>query len=218
LVRHLLAGLESLSCLKISPAEGLDADWTDPKTGKEVDFFFEDASRLHRPGKDTALYLEAGARQVQRLRHRADGLAAGLEAAFRRFAPDVPVVVESSSAVQFLDPAAIVLVVRLPVREVKPATERVLHRVTDLLVNGSCHEDVTFSDVGKTGASGTHPTPVIDIPQSGAPGTLPAPLADADALRKEFGTLQPLYTWFADLGSGPPPVEMLTRLSGLLST
>ena len=49
----------------------------------------------------------------------------------------MPVVVESSSAVGLLKPAAVVLVVRPPRREMKPATQAVLPMVTELLVNAS---------------------------------------------------------------------------------
>jgi hypothetical protein len=49
----------------------------------------------------------------------------------------MPVVVESSSAVPLLEPVAVILIVRPPIKEMKPATGRILHVVTDLLVNTS---------------------------------------------------------------------------------
>jgi hypothetical protein len=144
-VRHLLRSIAGLGCLKISPAVGKLEDPELEEGLRGRDFYLEEAGRLRREGKDTTLYLEAGARQVERLRHRGAGLAAGLEAAFERFPADVPIVVESSSAVELLDPVAVVLIVRPPLREMKPATERVLPRVTDLLVNGPRHDDDTLA-------------------------------------------------------------------------
>ena len=142
-VTHLLQNISGLGCLKISPAHGHHHDFDNVRVSGGNDFYFEDPGKLGRPGKDTAIYLDTGARQVERLRHRGDGLAPGLEAAFDRFQADIPVVVESSSAVQFLTPLAVVLVVRPPIREMKPATERILPDVTDLLINTSQHYDDT---------------------------------------------------------------------------
>lgn len=144
-VTHLLRSITGLGCLKISPAHDDHNDFDDGSVPGNVDYFFEDRARLRYPGKDTAIYLDAGARQVERLRHRGNALAAGLVAALKRFEAGIPVVVESSSAVEFLDPFAVVLVVRPPIREMKPATQRVLARVTDLLVNASRQDNVTSS-------------------------------------------------------------------------
>ena len=134
---HLLEQVDGLGCLKVSPVHSQHEEFEDGDLRSQDDFYFEKPSRLCQPGKDTALYLEAGARQVERLRHGGSGLRAGLEAAFKRFSTDLPIVVESSSAVDLLDPVAVILVVRPPIREMKPATQRVLHRVTDLLINAS---------------------------------------------------------------------------------
>ncbi len=57
----------------------------------------------------------------------------------------MPVVIESSSVVLLLEPVAVVLVVRIPMREMKPATERILDRITDLMVNAPA--DATSPDV-----------------------------------------------------------------------
>ena len=53
----------------------------------------------------------------------------------------MPVVVESSSAVRWLRPVAVVLVIRLPLREMKPSTEAILTRVSDLLINASDRDE-----------------------------------------------------------------------------
>ena len=137
LVVHLVRHLAGLGCLKISPAH----DWpeqlhADHGQGEE-DFHLADSSQLNQTDKDTALYLAAGAEQVEWLRHREDGLQPGLSAALQRFPATMPVVIESSSAVRLLQPAAVVLVVRPPIREMKPATLGILHLVTDLFVNAS---------------------------------------------------------------------------------
>ena len=136
-VTALLRRVGGLGCLKISPSR----DWpTGADRGAEAageGFYLEDSGRLHHPGKDTTLYLAAGATEVKRLRHQGDGLAAGLVVALRQYPPSMPVVVESSSAVRLLEPVAVVLVIRPPIREMKPSTEAVLSQVTDLLINAS---------------------------------------------------------------------------------
>ncbi len=136
-VTHLVRQIPGLGCLKISPAH----DWPDEESvaGRTTGpgFFLEGAADLNRPGKDTALYLTAGAAQVERLRHRGNGLAAGLNVALERFPRARPIVVESSSAAPLLSPVAIVLVVRPPLHEMKPATEAILALVTDLMINTS---------------------------------------------------------------------------------
>ncbi|MGD2108704.1 MAG: hypothetical protein PVI86_04865 [Phycisphaerae bacterium] len=180
-VMHLLRSLKRLNCLKISPAHGSHADFPQYHVQGTQDYFFEAPNRLRRPGKDTALYLDAGARHVERLRHRGPGLAPGLADAFTRFSPDTPVVVESSSAVELMSPVAVVLVARPPVREMKPATERILHRVTDLLINTPCHTNGTNSE--------------------------------AYRLRETFPSLESAQVWSADLGSEPPPAELLERIA-----
>ncbi|MFH0982526.1 MAG: hypothetical protein V2A79_13455 [Planctomycetota bacterium] len=134
---HLLHHVPGLGCLKISPTCEHPKESGDGAETAQKNFYLEDTARLQRPGKDTALYLAAGAAQVERLRHRRDGLAAGLTAALERFPATLPVVVECSSAVPFLQPTAVILVIRPPVREMKPTTEAILSRVTDLLVNAS---------------------------------------------------------------------------------
>jgi hypothetical protein len=136
-VTHLVRQIPDLGCLKISPGY----EWPEEQSpGGETsgqDFFLEADRHLNRPGKDTALYQAAGAARVERLRHRGNGLAAGLKAALQRFPAAMSVVVESSSAVLLLRPAAVVLVARPPIREMKPATAAILSRVTDLLINAS---------------------------------------------------------------------------------
>ena len=131
----LLRQFPGLGCLKISPAHDWPDEFAKDAEAAGEDFYLEDLTRLRRPGKDTALYLEAGAAEVKRLRHRGDGLAAGLDAALRCYPANMPVVVESSSAVRLLRPVAVILIVRPPLREMKPSTAAILSRVTDLLIN-----------------------------------------------------------------------------------
>ena len=137
LVAHLVRHIRGLGCLKISPAHDGQNQQTVNGARSELDFHLEDRTRLNQSGKDTALYLDAGAAHVEWLRHRQFGLAEGLHAALKRFPKAVPIIVESSSAVQLLDPAAVVMVVRPPIREVKPSTQAVLSRVNALLLNAS---------------------------------------------------------------------------------
>ncbi|HUU85874.1 MAG TPA: hypothetical protein VM243_20440 [Phycisphaerae bacterium] len=136
-VIHLVRHIPGLGCLKISP--GGDRLQQRPGRGKAIrpDYDLEDSQRLERSGTDTALYLTAGAAVVHRLRHRRDGLATGLHAALALYPESTPIVVESSRAVRLLHPAAVVLVVRPPIREMKPTTEAILPQVTDLLINSS---------------------------------------------------------------------------------
>jgi hypothetical protein len=137
---QVLARIPELGTLKISPVlDGPEA--STPGDGDVAeDFFLERPDRLHRPGKDTALYVQAGARHVERLRHRAGGLPVGITAAIARFPPDLPLIVESSRAVRLLTPVAVVLVVRPPPREIKPSTLDILPLVTDLVINASDRE------------------------------------------------------------------------------
>ena len=136
-VTHLVQSRPGLGCLKISPVCGADEPLPGRGNEGDRDFYFEPRAKLETPGKDTARYLGAGAGCVERLRHRAGGLAAGLREALTHFPPCMPVVVESSSAVPLLDPVAVILIVRPPLREMKPATQGILPLVTDLFVNTS---------------------------------------------------------------------------------
>ncbi|HNQ23568.1 MAG TPA: hypothetical protein PKK06_10785 [Phycisphaerae bacterium] len=133
-VLQLLRHLPGVGCLKISPVHDARAPWP---AGGAADFAFEAVDSLTCGDRDTGRYLSAGAAHVERLRHRGAGLRAGLAAACGRFPPGMPVIVESSSALVFLRPRCVLLVVRPPLREMKPATLAVLPRVTDLLWNMS---------------------------------------------------------------------------------
>lgn len=136
-VTHLARSIPGLGCLKVRPAHNrLGEDQVGERTVDE-DFYLEDLTCLDSAGGDTALYLQAGAMQVEILRHRETGLPAGLEAAFHQFPFAMPIVVESSSAVRLLRPVAVVLIIHPPVREMKPSTDAILSRVTDLLINAS---------------------------------------------------------------------------------
>jgi hypothetical protein len=134
-VTHLARHLPGLGCLKVRPAHGHSESARAGEQAVEDRYYFEDPAALDAAGLDTALYLQAGAAQVEILRHEGNALPAGLVAAMDRFPVGMPVVVESSSAVRFLDPVAVVLLVLPPPREMKPRTEAILHRVTDLLIN-----------------------------------------------------------------------------------
>jgi len=134
-VLHLLREIGGMGCLKVSPAH----DWS-PEAAESAelvgeDFYLESAARLKRPGKDTALYLAAGALEVKRLRHRNEGLRPGLRAALELFPPSMPITLESSSALNWVSAKAIVLVIRPPMKEMKPSTAGLLSQVTDILIN-----------------------------------------------------------------------------------
>ena len=131
LVRHILG----LGCLKVSPQQDEHAPFPADENAEDADFYLEADERLQRADRDTGRYLAAGAARVERLRHRRAGLAPGLLAALQRYPQDMPVIVESSSALKLLTPRAVILVVRPPLLEMKPATGEVLDRVTDLLLN-----------------------------------------------------------------------------------
>lgn len=145
-VVHLLRHITGLGALKISPAHNEPGTSTREAALIGKNFFLEDTARLKEPGKDTAMYFEAGAVHVERLRHLPGGLAAGLDAALKRYPPEIPVVVESSSAVKLLTPVAIVLVLRPPLREIKPSTRDILSRVTDLVINASKYEEAATAE------------------------------------------------------------------------
>ena len=83
-----------------------------------------------------------------------------------------------------LKPAAVILVVRWPLVEMKPSSEAILSQVTDLLINASDRK-------GQAAAA-------------------------FEGLRQEFPSLDPQYTWSADLICEPPPAEMFRRLRALL--
>jgi molybdopterin-guanine dinucleotide biosynthesis protein len=148
-VVHVVQHIRQVGCLKISPAYDQPKPFPCDEKGNERDFYLQDPAELNHHDKDTALYLRAGAARVERLRHRGDGLAAGLEEALKCFPPDMPIIVESSSAVPHLRPPAVVMVVRPPIREVKPATRAVLSSVTDLMVNASDRDASTAVEIGR---------------------------------------------------------------------
>ena len=148
-VTHLARHVSGLGCLKVRPAHHQSGPDAASERPVQDDFYLEDSAALDDPGGDTALYLAAGAVQVEILRHQGSGLAAGLDAALDRFPPSMPVAIESSSAVRFLRPAAVVLIVRPPLREMKPSTDAILSRVTDLLVNSSKTGGLATTAAGK---------------------------------------------------------------------
>lgn len=134
-VAHLARHIHGLGCVKITPAH-------DPPQAAELEeipnedgFHLADAGEVSEPGRNTARYVDAGAGHVEWLRHRGPGLRAGLEATLARFPAEMPVAVESSSAVRLMIPVSVVLVVRPPIREMKPGTRNILHLVTDVLAN-----------------------------------------------------------------------------------
>ena len=140
-VTHLARHLPGLGCLKVRPAHGHSGAAGAGEQEVEDRYYLEDPAALNAVGLDTALYLQAGAAQVEILRHEGNALPAGLRAALDHFPAGMPVVVESSSAVRFLDTVAVVMLVLPPPREMKPSTEVILHRVTDLLINSPRRED-----------------------------------------------------------------------------
>ncbi len=136
-VIYLLKQLGGFGCLKISPAYEHPVGEGAADADTATDYHFENPEELVRPGKDTALYLAAGALHVERLRHRGRDITDGLQAALDRFPKEVAIVVESSSAALLMQPAVVMLVTRPPIREMKPATAAVLHQVTDLVIHTS---------------------------------------------------------------------------------
>lgn len=148
-ITHLLRCVGGLGCLKISREHDEPRRAAACETTTEQDFFLEDSNRLGVPGKDTAVYLSAGAARVEWLRYRGNGLAAGVRAALERFPSRMPVVIESSSAVRLLEPAGVFLVVRPPIREMKPQTGSVLSHVSDLLVNTADREISPTTHTGR---------------------------------------------------------------------
>ena len=150
-VLHLLHHMSGLGCLKVRPAHGRVEEDAISRQTSGRDFYLESQQDLNRPGEDTGLYLAAGAAQVEILRHRGEGLAAGLRVALERFPTSTPIVVESSSAVRLVHPVAVVLIVRPPMREMKPSTETILPRITDLLINASNREGVANAAAERLG-------------------------------------------------------------------
>ncbi len=218
-VTHLLGHIDGLGCLKISPVHSQHEELEKGNLYSEEDFYFEKPSRLCQPGKDTALYLEAGACQVERLRHAGPGLRAGLEAAFQRFPSALPVVIESSSAIEHLNPVAVVLIIRPPVREMKPSTARLLHRVTDLVVNVGADGR---GDAGQVRAFGVHPTGAHgdtagQVAASGTHCTPSEAAAFIGSVCGNFEALRPVYRWYVDLRRESLPANMVARIRGLLS-
>ncbi len=90
-------------------------------------------------------------------------------------------------------PVAVVMVVRPPIREMKPSTKDILSSVTDLLVNAPDNAGARLES--RTSMSSP---------------------AEAERLLEEFPALRPTYTWSADLIREPPPAKMLRRLQRLL--
>lgn len=146
LIAHLARHISGIGCLKISCPYDRPGQPVGGPVPSDEDFSLDDPSHLGQAGKDTAVYLAAGAEQVERLACRRDRLRGGLDAALARFPVTMPIVIESSSAARLLDPVAVVLVARPPIREMKPSTEAVLSRVTDLLINAPADAATAVAD------------------------------------------------------------------------
>ncbi len=133
-----------LGCLKISPASPR-ADSGDASPA----FWLEEPARIDRRDSDTGRYRAAGAAAVERLRHHGGCLPEAMALALSRFPLAMPLIVESSSAVPLIDPVAVLLVLRWPVTEMKPATQSILTRVTDVLINAGQEDTATATGLGQ---------------------------------------------------------------------
>jgi hypothetical protein len=140
-VAHLARNIHGLGCLKISPAKDSRAFSEECEGRADQGFYLEGEEDLRCPDKDTSLYFQAGAAHVERLRCRRDCLEVGLREALQCFPAGMPLAVESSGAVKLLSPMAVVMVVRTPIREMKPSTGAIVSRVTDLVVNADVSEE-----------------------------------------------------------------------------
>ncbi len=135
-----------LGCLKVRPLHRRHDARTPADQAGAGRYFMEDSADLDRVGMDTEQYLQAGAKQVEILRHEGAGLDPGLQHALDLFPIDTPIIVESSSAVRLLRPVAVILIVRPPPKEMKPSTETVLPLVSDLLINAPTSLAATEAD------------------------------------------------------------------------
>jgi len=145
LIEKLLPYVRSVGVLKISPIPATGDDRRhehQPTTITSADsFYLSPPDELTIPGKDTAKLQAAGAVQVERLRYHPAGLNAGLDFAMARFEPGLPLIIEGGSAAYHLPTAAVLLVARPPLSDIKPTTIRLLERVDYLLVNAPPAKD-----------------------------------------------------------------------------
>lgn len=141
LIEKLLPCIGPVGVLKISPIPAPGGDRRierQPATSIGADsFYLSPPDELTIPGKDTAKFLAAGAIHVERLRYEPAGLKAGLDFAMARFEAGLPVIIEGGSAAYHMPTAAVLLVARPPLADIKARTVDLLDRVDYLLVNAS---------------------------------------------------------------------------------
>ena len=94
----------------------------------------EDPEILGQKGKDTAVFLKAGAEKVLWIRSPYEGLEDVLETAVSRMTGLKGIIVEGNSPVDFLNPHLIVLIVR-PGEEFKPSAVRVAEKADVVIIN-----------------------------------------------------------------------------------
>ncbi len=94
----------------------------------------DDRALLSRNGKDTAVFLKAGAEKVLWIRSPYEGLEDVLKTAVSRMTGLNGIIVEGNSPVDFLNPHLIVLIVR-PGEEFKPSAVRVAEKADAVIIN-----------------------------------------------------------------------------------
>jgi len=139
LIEKLLPCIGPVGVLKISPIPAPGGDrQIERQSAASIgadNFYLSPPDELTTPGKDTANLLAAGAVHVERLRYQPAGLKAGLDFAMARFEAGLPLIIEGGSAAYHLPTAAVLLVARPPLADIKPTTIGLLERVDYLVVN-----------------------------------------------------------------------------------
>jgi len=137
----LLKALPGWAAIKVTPCEaeracphGRDCTACEPPEGEYE--IVTDRTSLAAEGKDTARLLEAGAARVAWVRAIPENLPTALAVALDEFADAPGVIVESTSAMCFLD-GLHVLVARADESEVKESARGCLDRVDLVAVNSS---------------------------------------------------------------------------------
>jgi molybdopterin-guanine dinucleotide biosynthesis protein len=106
----------------------------------------DNINTLSTPGKDTAVFLDSGARRVVWIQSPYRELKSALEVAMSRMTGLSGVVVEGNSPVDFLNPHLIIFIID-PGGEVKPSAVPVIKKADIIVINSDKHnKNLSFTD------------------------------------------------------------------------
>lgn len=150
--QFLLRHFDKLSALKITTKhEGKCFRYSDCDVCDTMTFPYKiavDPLQINQPGKDTALFKNAGARKVVWLQAQSDYLEVGIEEALKHFDKNNPVLVEGNSFLHTHNADLSILVTTPGEPKIKRSTKQIVSKIDIAVIN--TYPDDTADDIAKT--------------------------------------------------------------------